>query len=83
MILTVEKISRISEVQENRLIVAGVLSVFSVIYFCVLCMALYISIPMWLVVVNIACLFINVPLIWWLLSLYVEQRKKINNSIKE
>jgi hypothetical protein len=83
MILTVEKISRISEVQENRLIVAGILSVFSVIYFCVLCMALYISIPMWLVVVNIACLFINVPLIWWLLSLYVEQRKKINNSIKE
>lgn len=83
MILTVEKISRISEVQENRLIVAGILSVFSVIYFCVLCMALYISIPMWLVVVNIACLFINVPLIWWLLSLYVEQRKRINNSIKE
>ena len=83
MILTVEKISRISEVQENRLIVAGILSVFSVIYFCVLCRALYISIPMWLVVVNIACLFINVPLIWWLLSLYVEQRKKINNSIKE
>lgn len=83
MILTVEKISRISEVQENRLIVAGILSVFSVIYFCVLCMALYISIPMWLVVVNIACLFINVPLIWWLLSLYVEQRKKINKSIKE
>ena len=83
MILTVEKISRISEVQENRLIVAGILSVFSVIYFCVLCMALYISIPMWLVVVNIACLFINMPLIWWLLSLYVEQRKKINKSIKE
>ena len=83
MILTVEKISRISEVQENRLIVAGILSVFSVIYFCVLCMALYISIPMWLVVVNIACLFINVPLIWWLLSLYVAQRKRINNSIKE
>ena len=83
MILTVEKISRISEVQENRLIVAGILSVFSVIYFCVLCMALYISIPMWLVVVNIACLFINVLLIWWLLSLYVEQRKKINKSIKE
>lgn len=83
MILTVEKISRISEVQENRLIVSGILSVFSVIYFCVLCMALYISIPMWLVVVNIACLFINLPLIWWLLSLYVEQRKKINNSIKE
>ena len=82
MILTVEKISRISEVQENRLIVAGILSVFSVIYFCVLCMALYISIPMWLVVVNIACLFINVPLVWRLLSLYVEQRKRINNSIK-
>ena len=83
MILTVEKFSRISRVQENRLIVAGILSVFSVIYFCVLCMALYINIPMWLVVINIACLFINVPLIWWLLSLYVEQRKKINNSIKE
>lgn len=83
MILTVEKFSRISRVQENRLIVAGILSVFSVIYFCLLSMALYINIPMWLIAINIACLFINVPLIWWLLSLYVEQRKRINNSIKE
>lgn len=82
MILTVENLSRISKIQENRLIVAGILSVFSVIYFCVLCMALYISIPMWLIAINIACLFFNVPLIWWLLSLYVEQRKKMNNSIK-
>ena len=83
MILTVKKSGQSNIVQENRLIVSGILSVFSVIYMCVISMALYISIPMWLVVVNIACLFINMPLIWWLLSLYVEQRKKINKSIKE
>ena len=82
MILTVEKLSRISKIQENRLIVAGILSVFSLIYMCVICMAYYVSIPMWLVAINIVCLFFNVPLIWWLMSLYIEQRKKMNNSIK-
>lgn len=83
MILTVKKSGQSNIVQENRLIVSGILSVSSVIYMCVISMALYISIPMWLVVVNIACLFINVPLIWRLLSLYVAQRKRINKSIKE
>lgn len=82
MILTVKDISRISRIQEKRLIIAGILSVFSVIYMCVNCMALYIHIPMWLVVINFTCLFFNLPIIYWILSLYVEQRKKINNSIK-
>lgn len=82
MMMTIENINRISRIQENRLIAAGVLTVFSVIYMCVICMALYISIPMWLVTVNIVCLLFNVPLIWWLLSLYIAQRKNINNSIK-
>lgn len=79
MVANFEKIQRIQRVQENRLIVIGVLSVFSVIYMSVLCMALYVSIPMWLVVINIVCLFFNMPLIWWLMSLYVEQRKRMNN----
>lgn len=79
MVANFEKIQRIQRVQENRLVLSGVLSVFSVIYVCVLCMALYVSIPMWLVVINIACLFFNVPLIWWLMSLYIEQRKRMNN----
>ena len=79
MVANLEKIQRIQRIQENRLVLSGVLSVFSVIYVCVLCMALYVSIPMWLVVINIACLFFNVPLIWWLMSLYVEQRKRMNN----
>lgn len=79
MVANLQKNQQIQRVQENRLIVIGVLSVFSVIYMSVLCMALYVSIPMWLVVINIACLFFNVPLIWWLMSLYVEQRKRMNN----
>ena len=79
MIANLEKIQRIQRVQEKRLALSGVLSVFSVIYMSVLCMALYVSIPMWLVVINIACLFFNMPLIWWLMSLYIEQRKRMNN----
>lgn len=79
MVANLEKIQRIQRVQEKRLVLSGVLSVFSVIYMSVLCMALYVSIPMWLVVINIVCLFFNVPLIWWLMSLYVEQRKRMNN----
>lgn len=79
MVANLEKIQRTQRVQENRLVLSGVLSVFSVIYVCVLCMAYYVSIPMWLVVINIACLFFNVPLIWWLMSLYIEQRKRMNN----
>ena len=79
MVANFEKIQRIQRVQEKRLVLSGVLSVFSVIYMSVLCMALYVSIPMWLVVINIVCLFFNVPLIWWLMSLYVEQRKRMNN----
>ena len=79
MVANLEKIQRIQRVQENRVIGIGVLSVFSVIYVCALCMAYYVSIPMWLVVINIARLFFNVPLIWWLMSLYIEQRKRMNN----
>lgn len=79
MVANLEKIQRIQRVQEKRLVLSGVLSVFSVIYMSVLCMALYVSIPMWLVVINIVCLFFNVPLIWWLMSLYIEQRKRMNN----
>ena len=79
MVANFEKIQRIQRIQENRLVLSGVLSVFSVIYVCVLCMALYVSIPMWLVMINIACLLFNMPLIWWLMSLYVEQRKRMNN----
>ena len=79
MVANLEKIQRIQRVQEKRLVLSGVLSVFSVIYMSVLCMALYVSIPMWLVVINIVCLFFNMPLIWWLMSLYVEQRKRMNN----
>lgn len=79
MVANLEKIQRIQRVQEKRLVLSGVLSVFSVVYVCVLCMAYYVSIPMWLVVINIACLFFNMPLIWWLMSLYVEQRKRMNN----
>ena len=79
MVANFEKIQQIQRVQEKRLALSGVLSVFSVIYMSVLCMALYVSIPMWLVVINIVCLFFNVPLIWWLMSLYIEQRKRMNN----
>jgi hypothetical protein len=79
MVVNFDKNQQIQRVQEKRLIVSGILSVFSVIYVCVLCMAYYVSIPMWLVVINIACLFFNVPLIWWLMSLYIEQRKRMNN----
>ena len=79
MVANLEKIQRIQRVQEKRLALSGVLSVFSVIYMSVLCMALYVSIPMWLVVINIVCLFFNMPLIWWLMSLYIEQRKRMNN----
>lgn len=79
MVVNLEKNQQIQRVQEKRLVLSGVLSVFSVIYVCVLCMAYYVSIPMWLVVINIACLLFNVPLIWWLMSLYIEQRKRMNN----
>ena len=79
MVVNFEKNQQIQRVQEKRLIVSGILSVFSVIYVCVLCMAYYVSIPMWLVVINIACLFFNIPLTWWLMSLYIEQRKRMNN----
>lgn len=79
MVANLEKIQRIQRVQEKRLALSGVLSVSSVIYMSVLCMALYVSIPMWLVVINIVCLFFNMPLIWWLMSLYIEQRKRMNN----
>lgn len=80
MVANLEKIQRIQRVQENRLIVIGVLSFFSVIYMSVICFSLYIEIPMWLITLNIVCLFFNVPLIWWLLALYIEQRKRINNK---
>ena len=79
MVANLEKIQRIQRVQEKRLALSGVLSVSSVIYMSVLCMALYVSIPMWLIAINIVCLFFNMPLIWWLMSLYIEQRKRMNN----
>ena len=79
MVANFEKIQRIQRIQEKRLILSSILSVFSVIYLFVICMAYYVSIPMWLVMINIACLLFNMPLIWWLMSLYLEQRKRMNN----
>ena len=80
MVTNIEKIQRIQRIQEARLILIGVLSFFSVIYMSVICFSLYIDIPMWLITLNIVCLFFNMPLIWWLLSLYIEQRKRMNNK---
>lgn len=80
MVTNIEKIQRIHRIQEARLILIGVLSFFSVIYMSVICFSLYIDIPMWLITLNIVCLLFNAPLIWWLLSLYIEQRKRINNK---
>lgn len=80
MVTNIEKIQRIQRIQEARLILIGVLSLSSVIYMSVICFSLYIDIPMWLITLNIVCLLFNVPLIWWLLSLYIEQRKRINNK---
>lgn len=79
MVANLEKIQRIQRIQEKRLILSSILSVSSVIYLFVICMAYYVSIPMWLVMINIACLLFNIPLIWWLMSLYIEQRKRMNN----
>lgn len=67
---------RISRIQSNRLRLAGVLTLMSLIEWAVTCMGYYVEIPLWLMIANIVCLMFNMPLIWWLMSLWWEQRKR-------
>ncbi len=67
---------RISRVQSYRLRLIGVLTLMSAVEWTVLCMGYYVEIPLWLMIASIVCIFFNMPLIWWLVSLWWEQRKR-------
>lgn len=47
----------------------------TLIEFAVVLAAYYIPFPTWLVVVTLACILCNVPIIYWLGALYFEDRK--------
>lgn len=67
---------RISRVQSARLRLIGVLTFMSLIEFSTICMAYYVEVPLWLMIASIVCVVFNMPLIWWLSSLWWEQRKR-------
>lgn len=67
---------RISRIQSNRLRLIGVLTVMSLVEWAVVCMGYYIDIPVGLMIVNIVCVVFNMPLIWWLVSLWWSQYKR-------
>lgn len=68
--------SRVATLQKYRLIAIGVLTLMSLVEWCVVMLSYYMTVPVWLVVVNIVCVFFNVPLIWWLSSLWLDVRKR-------
>lgn len=74
---------RISRIQANRLRLIGVLTLMSVVEFAVIYMSYYTEIPLWLLVASVVCVMFNAPLIWWLLSLWWEQRKRENQIRKQ
>ena len=73
---------RINRIQANRLRLICVLTFMEVIYLTVICMGYYTPIPLWLMVVNVVCVIFNMPLIWWLGSLWWDQRTR-ENEIRE
>ena len=72
----VARMNRIHRIQENRLIVMGILSVCTVVEFSVIILSYYVTMPMWLILINVFCILLNMPLIMWLLELYINQRKR-------
>lgn len=66
---------RISRIQSARLRLIGVLTFMSLIEFSTIGMAYYVEIPLWLMIASIICVVLNMPLIWWLCSLWWEQRQ--------
>lgn len=70
----------IYRIQKIRLILIGVLTVLSTIELSLACLGLYVTMPNWLICLNIVFFMFNAPLIWWLLTLYVEQRRKLNGK---
>lgn len=75
--------SRVATLQKYRLIAIGVLTLMSLVEWCVVMLSYYMAVPVWLVVVNIVCVFFNVPLIWWLSSLWLDVRKRENQIRKQ
>ena len=67
---------RIEGIQRGRVRTIAVLTLMSLVEWGVVCMSYYVDVPRWLIIVNVACVFFNVPLIWWLGGLWWEQRKR-------
>lgn len=75
----VTRMYKIQRIQEKRLIVMAILSVITVVEFSVIILSYYVTVPMWLIVINIVCILCNVPFICLVLELYVHQRKRDKN----
>ena len=67
---------RVARVQRIRMQLVVVLTLMSLIELAVLCMGYYTEVPFWLVVLCIVCVFLNLPLILWLGSMWLDSRKR-------
>lgn len=78
-----ERVERMQACQEGRLRLMAILTSLSLVELFVICMSYYCVIPFWLIVLNVACLFLNFPLILWLGTLYFERRKREKERRKQ
>lgn len=70
-----ERLRRTIQTQRGRIKIILTLSGMSAVEFATIIMSYYCTIPFWLIVVNIACIMFNFPLIYWLCHLYIERNK--------
>lgn len=67
---------RVARVQRMRMQLVVVLTLMSLIELAVLCMGYYTEVPFWLMMLCVVCVFLNLPLILWLCSMWLDSRKR-------
>ena len=74
---------KVATMQRKRVTTIAVLIFMTLIEWATICMSYYTFIPFWWLITNVICVMFNVPLIWWLCSLWLDVRKRENQIRKQ
>ncbi|MCQ2311591.1 MAG: hypothetical protein MJZ64_07585 [Paludibacteraceae bacterium] len=81
--IQLERYRRMADRQEGRLRLIVVLTLFSSFEWLLICMSYYCEIPVWLIFASTICVLLNGILIYWLATLYFEERKREKERRKQ
>ena len=75
-VFTESREKRVARVQRWRMQLTLVLTLMSLVELTVVCMGYYTEVPFWLMMLCIVCVFLNLPLILWLVSVWKDRRNR-------